>query len=412
MDEGSPVAPTTSRPTTAPASAPTATGVAGPTGDRPSGGWFPVLDTLRAVGAVAVLTTHTAFWAGTYTQHGYVGTLLARLDVGVALFFVLSGFLLARPHLAAARTGRAAPGLRTYVRHRFWRIVPLAVVTVALALSLVEGAQRVPWSEKLAAVTLTSSYVLPGGFPPGLTHLWSLTTEIAFYVVLPLVMLLAVGRGGRAGLRPARLLAVVIGSVAVSTAWFLLQPALEAPLAFGQPHLWLPGYVAWFGAGIGLAAAYELAAAGRGGRTVAALRGLAAQPGACWGLAAGLMLVAATPIAGPSMLAAIAPSEHVAKMLLYTAIATLVVLTGVFPSSPGYTRALSHRAGRRLGVVSYGIFCLHLPVLHLVMWTTGWPEFEGRFLAIWSLTLLISYAAAEASYRWLEAPAQRLARRR
>lgn len=392
--------------------APVATGIAGPTGQRPSGGWFPVLDTLRAVGALAVLTTHTAFWAGSYTTHGYVGAFLARLDVGVALFFVLSGFLLARPHLAAARTGARPPALGAYVRHRFWRIAPLAVVTVALALSLVEGAQSVPWREKLAALTLTSIYTVEGGFPAGTTHLWSLSTEIAFYVVLPLVMLLAVGRGGRAGLRPARLAAVVGGSVAVSVAWFLLQPAVESHVPFGQPHLWLPGYLVWFGAGIGLAAAYELGVEGRGGRVVAALRGLAAQPGVCWGLAVGLMLVAATPLAGPSMLAATTPGAHVVKTLLYTVVATLVVLTGVFASSPGYTRALSHPAARRLGVVSYGIFCLHLPVLHLVMWTTGWPVFEGRFLAIWSLTLLISYAAAEASYRWIEAPAQRFARRR
>lgn len=391
--------------------APTATGIAGPTGQRPSGGWFPVLDTLRAVGALAVLTTHTAFWAGSYTTHGYIGAFLARLDVGVALFFVLSGFLLARPHLAAARTRSGPPPLGAYVRHRIWRIAPLALVTVALALTLVEGAQSVPWREKLAALTLTSIYTVDNGFPPGITHLWSLATEIAFYVALPLVMLVAVGRGGRAGLRPGRLLAVVAGSVAVSVVWFLALPALEPHVTFGQPHLWLPGYLAWFGAGIGLAAAYELGAEGRGGRVVAALRGLAAQPGVCWGLAVGLLLVAATPVAGPSMLAATTPDAHVVKTLLYTVIATLVVLTGVFPSSPGYTRALSHPAARRLGVVSYGIFCLHLPVLHLVMWTTGWPQFEGRFLAIWGVTLVISYVAAEASYRWIEAPAQRFARR-
>ena len=67
---------------------------------------FPVLDTLRAVGALAVLTTHAAFWSGDYTQHGVWGTLLARLDVGVAIFFVLSGFLLVA---ALPRPGRGRP---------------------------------------------------------------------------------------------------------------------------------------------------------------------------------------------------------------------------------------------------------------------------------------------------------------
>ena len=48
-----------------------------------------------------VLTTHVAFQTGDYVRHGIVGALLSRLDVGVAIFFVLSGFLLVR-----ARTSR------------------------------------------------------------------------------------------------------------------------------------------------------------------------------------------------------------------------------------------------------------------------------------------------------------------
>ena len=72
---------------------------------------FPLLDTMRAVGALCVLTTHAAFWAGDYTRHGTWGTVLARLDVGVAIFFVLSGFLLSRPWLPARRpTGRPRRG--------------------------------------------------------------------------------------------------------------------------------------------------------------------------------------------------------------------------------------------------------------------------------------------------------------
>ncbi len=49
-----------------------------------------------------VLTTHVAFWTGNYGFDVW-GTFLARLDAGVALFFVLSGFLLSRPYLLRAR---------------------------------------------------------------------------------------------------------------------------------------------------------------------------------------------------------------------------------------------------------------------------------------------------------------------
>ncbi len=71
---------------------------------------FPVLDTLRAVGALAVLTTHTSFQSGDYIGHGVWGTVLSRLDSGVAIFFVLSGFLLSRPYLARAAAGLPRPG--------------------------------------------------------------------------------------------------------------------------------------------------------------------------------------------------------------------------------------------------------------------------------------------------------------
>ena len=46
---------------------------------------LPVLDSLRAVAAVAVVATHASFWGGAYAQPVF-GTALARLDIGVAIF--------------------------------------------------------------------------------------------------------------------------------------------------------------------------------------------------------------------------------------------------------------------------------------------------------------------------------------
>ena len=100
---------------------------------------FPALDTVRAIGALAVLTTHTAFQTGSYLGSGTWGSFLARHDVGVAIFFVLSAFLLARPHLARAASTRPAPDLRSYARKRVLRIAPASLVTVALALTFFPG---------------------------------------------------------------------------------------------------------------------------------------------------------------------------------------------------------------------------------------------------------------------------------
>src|SRR6478752_4504078 len=90
---------------------------------------------LRAVAALLIVGTHAAYGTG-QLANGYVGALYARLEVGVPIFFVLSGFLLFRPWVRAAAHGTSPPLMRRYVFRRLQRIAPayLAVVVVAYAL--------------------------------------------------------------------------------------------------------------------------------------------------------------------------------------------------------------------------------------------------------------------------------------
>src|SRR2546421_327911 len=55
---------------------------------------FPLVDALRAIAALAVLGTHAAFFGGAYEGHTALGPYAQRLDVGVTVFFLISGFLL------------------------------------------------------------------------------------------------------------------------------------------------------------------------------------------------------------------------------------------------------------------------------------------------------------------------------
>jgi len=366
-----------------------------------TGDTFPLLDSLRGLGAVCVVLTHTAFWSGDYTRHGTLGTVLARLDVGVAIFFVLSGFLLSRAWLARAADGLAAPRVRPYLWRRALRIVPLYVFTVVLAMVFVHDNRGASFGSWVSTLLMLDTFH-QATFPAGLTQMWSLAVEVSFYLLLPLVMWLLVGRT----LRPRRVVAGLVVLAAVTVWWHL---AGASPVGEGQPLQWLPAFLTWFGAGIALALVEVLHSRGHGSRAVRALVSLGRQPGSCWTLAVALLLAAATPLAGPSMFTAPTPAESLTRNLLYAGVGGLLVLSGVFADRRGtYARWAGSPLPRRLGWLSYGIFCLHLPILHLVMWTTGWELFEGRMLQISAIALVASVVAAEVSYRLLERPALRL----
>ena len=108
----------------------------------PSRPVFAVLDPLRAVGALAVLVTHATFWTGDYVRHGVLGSVLARLDVGVAIFFVLSGFLLSHHYLSRAWNREPAEPTGRYFWKRFLRIYPAYVVAVVAGDGLRQGQLR------------------------------------------------------------------------------------------------------------------------------------------------------------------------------------------------------------------------------------------------------------------------------
>jgi len=371
---------------------------------------FPVLDALRAVGALAVLTTHVGFYSGDYTDHGTWGAFLSRLDVGVAIFFVLSGFLLSRPHLARASLGLPRPAVGSYYWKRVLRIYPVYVVAVVLALRLLD--ENADAGVRGWLVTLGLANTATDPFPPaGLSQMWSLAVEACFYLVLPLLMLAATARNR---LQPRRVLAVAAVMVAVAVWWHLDGAVLSEDLNGGSPLQWLPAYLSWFAVGIAMALAHVLAtgdARPPGHGLASRLLGLGREPGVCWTLVAALILVATTSLAGPVVLEPPSPVQSLTKNLIYGAIGGLVVLTGVAadPRS-SYARALSSGPARHLGLTSYSLFCLHLLLLDLVAPALGIPLFGGHFVLLWLVTVAVSVAAAEVAYRLIERPAMRLKR--
>jgi peptidoglycan/LPS O-acetylase OafA/YrhL len=367
---------------------------------------FPVLDTLRAVAAVAVLGTHAAFWSGAYAQPVY-GTALARLDVGVSVFFVLSGFLLSRPWIARHRAGLAPPSTSRYLWKRALRLVPVYVVTVVAALTLLpgnDGAGAGTWAKTL----LLGNIYVDDRLPDGLTQMWSLSTEVAFYLALPVLMWLALSRGRGAG--RDRLGLVALAMTLVSVVW-LLDLSVRWDHGGTMIRLWLPSYLLWFAVGI-LLASYDVRSRedrGAADRVTAVVRELGRSPGLCWLAAGALLVIAATPLAGPADLTPTTLGAALTKNVLYAGIAGFVILPGIFaPAESTFVRLLASPVLRHVGHLSYGIFCVHLILLELIADWRDMPLFEGRGVELFVLTLAASLAVSELLHRAVERPALRL----
>jgi peptidoglycan/LPS O-acetylase OafA/YrhL len=285
-------------------------------------GRYPGLNGLRLIAATMVVLTHAAFFTGRYHEDG-PGRLFARLDSGVALFFVLSGFLLSLPMLRAVAAGHPRPRTAAYLWRRALRVLPVYWLTVAAALVLFPGKDGAGAADWVRHLLLGQIYGW-AWLREGLTHTWSLCTEVSFYAVLPLLVAgLALLSGDR--WRPRRVLAglgVLMALGLVWLAWAESDDRISAPV-----NLWLPSFLPWFGAGMAMAV---LVVTGRSWRPVRLAHDLGSSPGTCWAITGALFWIACTPVAGAIGLTGDAAGPAVIRNLLYTGAATMAVWPLVF----------------------------------------------------------------------------------
>ncbi len=357
---------------------------------------------MRAAGSLAVLLTHVGFQTGA-SLHGTVGGLIARMDVGVAIFFVLSGLLLVIPWAEQGLSTGRRPSTRKYLWRRALRILPAYWLAVVAAFWLLPANADADPDVIVANMTLTQIY-RPGELVPGLTQMWSLCTEVAFYLVLPLIGMALVrvlrGRGLRAAL------AFCAGLVAVGLGWTTFVQTTEV-LDRSIAGLWLPGYLAWFGPGLALGL-LVVGAREVPGRITAALLDVARTPWTMWTLAAGLLLVASSPLAGPRGLGGFSsPLQALVKFVLYGFIAVLIVIPAAFGHGTRTHKALESRPMLFLGRISYGLFLWHVLLLDVVFRLLGEQPFTGHFFEVLVLTLSLSLVAAWLSWVLIERPTQR-----
>ncbi|HCA52191.1 MAG TPA: acyltransferase [Mycobacterium sp.] len=352
----------------------------------------PALTGVRALAAILVLATHAAYTTGKYT-HGYLGVVYSRLEIGVPIFFVLSGFLLFGPWVRAAVAGTAAPSLSRYARHRVRRIMPAYVVTVLAAYLIYHFRDAGPnpghsVNGLLRNLTLTQIYTdsyLYSHLHQGLTQMWSLAVEVAFYLVLPALAYLLLVLLCRRRWRPGLLLVGLAGLALISPAWMVLVH--ETEILPDGASLWLPGYLAWFIGGMMLTV---LAAMGVRGYWFIAIP-----------LATVCYFIAATPIAGEPTTSPTGLAQAVVKIAFYAVIATLVVAPLALGDRGCYTRLLASRPMVWLGEISYEIFLVHLIVMELAMVEIlHWRVYTGSMPVLFIVTLALTIPVAWVLHRF------------
>jgi peptidoglycan/LPS O-acetylase OafA/YrhL len=327
---------------------------------------FTVIQALRGVAALWVvlfhlekgeavkgLTGHLPSWLS-YSIFGYG-------SAGVAVFFVLSGFVIAhsleRKKMSVAELGRFA--LRRSVRldPPYWASMALAVaVACAVAFSHGQSEPLPSTPQVLAHVSYTQELLR---MPELQVVYWTLTYEVQFYLVFATSRLF----GDRAF-------------------WALYVLAL---IAAAEGHEWaIHGLFLnlWHGFFLGV---------------LAYRAGYVRERAWLLFLLVAVTVVGQRPDAGVFALPCAATS-----ILLFT-----------FARFGQLTKALGSAPWQGLGTISYSLYLVHVPMLRLL--TGAWQRIAGRgFMADTAAGFVLTLAciaAAAAFYFVIEKPTHRIAKR-
>src|SRR5947207_775379 len=151
---------------------------------------FEPVHAMRGLAALSVLLYHALFKAYlSQRPDNPLTPYAAHLDVGVSIFFLISGFVLYRPMVAARLAGRPPLDAEEYGRRRLRRIIP--AYWVALVVAGLAGASYLGYPKIFAAQGIPAYFGFLQIYSPdtaggGINVAWTLCVEITFYAFLPL----------------------------------------------------------------------------------------------------------------------------------------------------------------------------------------------------------------------------------
>jgi peptidoglycan/LPS O-acetylase OafA/YrhL len=155
---------------------------------------IPGADGLRALACLMVVLHHTSQRLNPTNSPDWLQSIHffgMRGEVGVSLFFVLSGCLLSLPFWNSFANKEPAPSLKFYLINRGARIIPAFWLNLIVCtfLGLWVFNQDINWWRFLSGLFFINSYHYSTFFPAEINGpLWSIGLEVSCYLLLPLVL--------------------------------------------------------------------------------------------------------------------------------------------------------------------------------------------------------------------------------
>jgi peptidoglycan/LPS O-acetylase OafA/YrhL len=352
--------------------------------------YVAALDGLRAIAVAAVVVYH------------FAPSVLPAGFLGVDVFFVVSGFLIAR--LVTREIERSSTvSLANFWARRARRLLPaLATVTVVVLVAAAISFSNAELHDVRAQALGTlfycanwvmifgkSNYFATLGRPSPFLHMWTLAVEEQFYLVLPLVLFAA----RRAVVRhPVRVATIALVGAVASTVWMgvLVSPTGDPSRGYLGSDSHAMGLLVGVALGVlaGVGAPWEAFSAW--------VRSNAnARRGAPLLAAASLVAILVTMRATRDRTLALYRGGFLVFAVLCAVVIAVVV---TMPDAP-IARLLRAPWLVSIGLRSYSLYLWHWPVRVFITPSAGLDGF-----GLFAVRLAISIVLAEASFRLVERP--------
>jgi peptidoglycan/LPS O-acetylase OafA/YrhL len=362
-------------------------------------------DGFRGIGMSLVFIAHVfanAEPGPDLSAYGWAKQPIARIDLALGTFFVLSGYLIARPFMRSFVLGTRRPSIRRFARNRVLRIVPIFYLVAAIVLLRfgLDGAiSPTPdnpsgtgppsnWWQIVSVFTFTQTYTGGSATLP-IGQAWSLDVEAAFYASIPIAALIAYRLG--APLKTVRARAIAALSISLrqnagNNFGLLTSPPLIV-------FVFLPG--------VALAVIEPFAVPwfrDRPGRARRFAWGAVALAVVCW-----LLYMQWDYNAGTTQI-----HHSLGRRSLLLALFGMALIGAMIVLQLGTGRAprwLNNRATNWLGVRSYAFYLLHVWVFFEIIHVVGTdvePVLLGAILVV--VGFPISVGLAGLSWKYVERP--------